>query len=324
MRMLELQTNNSELLISKLVLGTDYFGTNVSKNMSFRLMDMFADAGGNCLDTARVYACWLPDGNGASEKTIGQWLKEKKNRSKILISTKGGHPPIDHMTEGRLSKKELQFDIEESLKALGTDYIDIYWLHRDDLGVPVEEIIDILNEFISSGKIRAIGASNWSSGRIQEANKYAKSRSLAQFMASQIQWSLATSSPEAHADKTIICMNEGDYSWYNSNHFPVMAFSSQAKGFFTKAIKNGLENLSPKAYNRFNTPENIERLERVKTFAAENGLTPTQTAIAYITCNAVPAMAIIGCKNEEQLADSLSAGNVNISCTDANWLFMGK
>jgi len=324
MRMLELQTNNAEFLISKLALGTDYFGTTVSKNMSFRLMDMYTDAGGNCLDTARVYASWLPNGNGASETTIGQWLKEKKNRSKILISTKGGHPPVGRMNEGRLSKKELQFDLEESLKALETDYIDIYWLHRDDIKVPVEEIIEILNEFIASGKIRAIGASNWSSARIQEANKYAKSRNLSQFMVSQIQWSLATSSPEAHDDKTIICMNENEYSWYNSNHFPVMAFSSQAKGFFTKAVQNGLENLSPKAYSRFYTPENIERLERVKTYAIKNGLTPTQIAIAYITCNAVPAMAIIGCKNEEQLADSLSAGDVNISEADVNWLFMGK
>lgn len=321
MRMLELKVNGEMFPIAKIILGTDYFGTSVTKETSFKLMDMYTDMGGNCLDTARVYASWLPGGSGASENTLGKWLKQKKNRNKILISSKGGHPPVESMNEGRLTKKELQKDLEESLKTIGTDYIDIYWLHRDDIKVPVEELMDILNGFIQSGKIRRIGASNWSTRRIQQANEYANSNRLAPFMMSQIQWSLASSTKEAHDDPTIICMDQHEYQWYNKNQFPVMAYSSQAKGFFTKAIHIGVDKLSSKAYSRFYTAENLDRLERVRAFATKSNLTPTQVTLAYITCNSVPSVAIIGCKNEEQLADSLTTKDVYLTDAEVTWLY---
>ncbi len=329
MRYLEINISNTGnkyregLNVSKLVLGTDYFGTTVSESDAFRLMDVYADAGGNCLDTARMYASWLPGGDGASERTVGKWLKLRKNRDKLILSTKGGHPDLDSMTIGRLSKREIEGDLDESLKTLETDHIDIYWLHRDDESRAVEDIMETLDTLVSKGKVRAVACSNWKTKRVEEANRAAASGGLTAFCASQIQWSLASSTPELHGDPTIICMDSSEYAWYLNNRFPVFAYSSQAKGFFSKAAEKGIEAINQKAYARFVSPQNLARLERVKEYAGRNGLTPTAAALSYITCNMVPAVAIAGCKNEKQLHDTLTAADVDIPAADADWLFEG-
>ncbi len=323
MNYMQIKTPDGLLQFSKIVLGTDYFGTTVSEKDAFLLMDVFMDAGGNCIDTARVYTAWLLDGEGASESLIGRWLKQRGNREKVVISTKGGHPPVKRMNEGRLSRACIESDLEESLKVLNVNEIDLYWLHRDEVTRPVEEIMETMSRLVSSGKIRAIGCSNWKIERIREANAYAQTHGLVPFCASQIQWSLAFSTPEAHKDPTIVCMNGEDYTWYLENNLPVMAYSSQAQGFFSMAAAHGLNSINQKAFERFLTPENIARLERVKAYAAQNGLSHTAVVLGYILCNRLPAMAIIGCKTMEQLKDSLTAADIMMQADLADWLYEG-
>lgn len=284
------------------------------------MMDKYFEAGGNCLDTARVYAEWLPDGKGASERTVGEWIRSRKQRDRVLISTKGGHPPVERMEEGRLSRECLESDLDESLKAIGTDYIDIYWLHRDDLKLPVEEIMENLQHFINKGKIKTIGCSNWKAERIEKANQYALAQSLTPFAASQIQWSLAVSTAELHQDPTLVCMDDEEYQWYVKNEMPIMAYSSQAKGFFARGAKD-LHSINQKAYTRFLTSDNIARLQRVKEYATRTGLTPTAVALGYILSNKLPSMAVIGCKNIDQLKDSLTAKDVELSQETVEWLY---
>ncbi len=323
MKHLELRTSDSCMKISKLVLGTDYFGTGVSESEAFKIMDIYQEAGGNCLDTARMYASWLPGGEGASERTLGKWMKTRGCQNKMIISTKGGHPQLNDMNRGRLSQKEIESDLDESLKVLGVDYIDIYWLHRDDVSRPVEDIAATMTKLIRKGKIRAAGCSNWKSDRIEELNQFAAENGMEPFAASQIQWSLASSTPEAHDDSTLVCMNEKEYEWYLKNKLPVFAFSSQAKGFFTKVVKQGIEVVSQKAYSRFATADNFSRLERVKRYADESGLSVSAVVLGYITENRFPAAAIIGCKNCEQLEDSLTAADVSIPPQSVDWLYKG-
>lgn len=313
----------NNLSVSRLVLGTDYFGTTVSEKDSFRLMDIYTDAGGNCIDTARLYASWIQGGGGASERTIGKWLKTGKKRDKIVLSTKGGHPILSQMHIGRLARKEILEDLDESLKTMGVDYIDIYWLHRDDEAHPVEDIAETLTTLTASGKVRAVGCSNWKTKRIEEAHQAAHSKGLTAFNASQIQWSLAASTPEVHGDPTIICMNEAEYNWYKERSFPLFAYSSQAKGFFARAAANGIGAINQKASTRFAAPENIARLERVMQLAYRNNITPTAAALGYITCNQLPAVAVVGCKNEDQLRDTLTAADVKLTDAEVDWLFKG-
>lgn len=323
MKYLELRASDSGMKISKLVLGTDYFGTNVPEREAFKLMDIYQEMGGNCLDTARMYASWLPGGEGASERTLGKWLKARGCRNKMIISTKGGNPHLNSMNCGRLSHEEIESDLDESLKVLGVDYIDVYWLHRDDVSRPVEDIAATMTTLIKKGKIRAAGCSNWKSNRIEELNEFAAKNGMEPFVASQIQWSLAASTPEAHNDNTLVCMNEKEYKWYLENQFPVFAFSSQAKGFFAKAAKLGIDGVGQVAYSRFATADNLSRLERVKKYADESGLSISAVVLGYITENHFPAAAIIGCKSCEQLEDSLTAADVSIPPETVDWLYKG-
>ena len=323
MKYLELKSGNHIMNVSKIVLGTDYFGTTVSKDTAFQMMDSFIEAGGNCIDTARVYAQWLPGGKGASEKVIGEWLKSRGIRDKVIISTKGGHPPLGKMDQGRLSRECIESDLDESLKALQTDYIDIYWLHRDDIKRPVEDIMETLHHIVKQGKVRAVGCSNWKVERIEEANNYALSNGCTPFVSSQIQWSLASSTPEMHDDPTVVCMDEHEYSWYLKHDMSVMAFSAQAKGFFSVGILKGLYKISQKAAARFGTEENIRRLERVKKYAQEHQLTPAAVVLGYLLCNQLKTMAIVGCKTMEQLNDSLTAKDVDLPESAIHWLLKG-
>ena len=162
--------------MAKLSLGTAGFGSAVDRKTAFLLLDRYYAAGGNLFDTARVYADWLPNGHGASERTLGEWIASRGLRDRVLISTKGAHPPMGNLHTPRVNRKAILFDMEESLSALATDYVDIYFLHRDDESRPVSDIMPTLHELVVAGKTRFLGASNWRASRIAEANAFACDR----------------------------------------------------------------------------------------------------------------------------------------------------
>jgi hypothetical protein len=124
----------------------------VEDSVSEAIIDCYIDAGGNVLDTAEVYAEWVPGGSHRSEEFLGGWLRKHKSRDGLILSTKGAHPRLDSMDKPRMSKKEVEFDLNSSLQRLGVDHVDLYWLHRDDPGTPAEEILLTLEEFRKAGK----------------------------------------------------------------------------------------------------------------------------------------------------------------------------
>ncbi|HHW46356.1 MAG TPA: aldo/keto reductase [Clostridiales bacterium] len=323
MRSADLRTSSGVVTLSKVILGSCYFGTDISKEESFRLLDLYYELGGRTIDTARVYASWLPNGEQASEFTIGEWIRRNNNRRELTIITKGGHPPLDNMYKPRLSAECLTQDLHESLDALGTGYVDIYLLHRDHEDVPVEEIIDTLDSFVKQGLVRAIGASNWSLDRILEANNYALKKGKTPFCVSQIQWSLAFCTPETWGDDTLKCMDRSEYEGYLKNNIPVMAYSPQAKGFFSKYIENGLEGLNPKIIKRFVNETNLKRAERVKQLSKKTGYSPAAIAISFITSNPLEGFAVVGCSKCEQLADTIKGADVVLDSKTIDWLENG-
>jgi len=295
---------NTEINASSIVLGTNYFGTTISNELSFQMMDTYLEKGGNVLDTARIYASWLPNGEGASEKTIGEYMKTRNNRRNIIISTKCAHPPLGKMNINRLSPFEIESDIDQSLLALDTDYIDILWLHRDDIGTPVNGIIDTLDSMVKKGKILYYGASNWTGKRIGEANRYAKCSGKMPFIASQIKWSLAKSG--IIEDNTLVEMDDVEFEFYSKTKMPVFAYSPQAKGFFTK-YDNDKNNLGDKANSRYLSDENLKIYNNIKKISNETGVSISAIVLAYITSQKnFDGLPIIGCSNIEQLCDSLS------------------
>ncbi len=311
---------NGIFSVSQVSLGTAEFGTVINDKDAFRQLDIFTDKGGNFVDTARVYAQWLSGGDGASERCIGSWISKSKNREKIIISDKGGHPSISSMNVSRLSPKDIQTDLNESLALLKTDYIDLYFLHRDDVNLPVSEIMDCLHEEVKSGKIRALGASNWTTKRINEANEYAKKFGKTEFSVSQIEWSLAELNEENKTDKSTVHMTNEEFAGYSEIDIPVMAFTSQARGFFSK-YDIDKDSISQGLINKYLNSCNIERYKRIKKLALEKDATVAQIVLAVLIKQKIKTIPIISTKSELQLEESLKAFCVNLSEAEALYVW---
>ncbi|MFC5451117.1 aldo/keto reductase [Paenibacillus aestuarii] len=301
----------TELTPSVICLGTSNFGETVSKETSFELMDRFLDRGGNFLDTAKVYSDWLPGELSRSEKLIGQWLKSRNNRNRIVLATKGAHPELETMHIPRLSREEIIYDVEQSLRHLQTDFIDLYWLHRDDPQRPVEDIIDTMNALVQQGKIRYFGCSNWKAVRIEAANHYAASRGVQGFAASQTKWSLASYSPGN--DPTTVTMDENELTYHEGTGLPAIPYNSQASGFFSGRYKSEML-LKPSPENekvwKLCNDKNLRMLKCVESIAQQLELTMTQISLGYLLAHPFPVFPISGCKNISQLEDSCAAGDV--------------
>lgn len=249
---------------------------------------------------------------------IGEWMRQRGNRKKVVLITKGGHPDFSNFSAGRLSRSDILGDMDKSLQALGTDYVDLYLLHRDDVRRPVEDIMETLRLLVTQGKTRAVGVSNWSVARIREANRCAKEHGWPGLAVSEIQWSLAECFPETYHDPTIVCMTKRQYDAYREMKLPVLAFSSQAGGFFSRAPEN-FDNLQDDL-KRFATPENKRRGQNLAEFCRKHGYGKTAVSLCYLTDNRLNAAAIVGCHTLSQLEDSLTAAEITIRPEEADEL----
>ena len=289
---------------SRILLGTAYFGDGISEKDAFLMMDKFRDMGGTHIDTARLYAA------GRSEEIIGRWMADR-SPAEVFVSTKGGYYDMDAGERPRLLKADIESDLEKSLSALKCDTIDFYWLHRDDENTPTGEIIEKMNELVKSGKIKMFGASNWTACRIAEANNYAKEHGLMGFSASQIRFIPAYCLGERGG---LVGMDEGEFEFYKSNNMPVAAYSSQAKGFFSKMAEIGEGALSEKAKKRYLCDENLKRLEVIRELSQKY-----ECSIAALICGAfcsfeVPEVfPIIGGSRLSQIEDSLNGADVTLT-----------
>jgi len=297
---------------SALCLGTAHFGSSIDEKDCFELLDTFINEGGNFIDTAHVYGNWAPGCNGASEKVIGRWLAARRNRDRIIIATKGAHPELSTMHIPRLSRQEIMADLDESLQYLQTDYIDLYWLHRDDPSRPVDDILQTLNEQVKAGKIRYFGCSNWTVPRISEAMEYAKHHRLKGFIADQMMWSLAVPNVDVIQDKTLVPMDDKIMELHRNTHLAAIPYSSQAQGFFTKLVdaKGDIGRLKEDVRNLYYNDTNISRLQKVQRLAEDLNRTVTEIALAYLISQPFVTVPIIGCRTVSQLTQSLKAGDL--------------
>jgi aryl-alcohol dehydrogenase-like predicted oxidoreductase len=248
---------------------------------AFALMDAAREIGINCIDCA-----WIYGGDGDCEKTIGKWVASRGNRDEFVMFDKGAHPMEEF---GRITPEMITEELKTSLDRLKFDYIDIYCLHRDDLSIPVDEMVDCLNEHKDAGLINAFGGSNWTSKRVAEANAWAKKNGKTGFAVSSPQFSLA----EMYNPIWWGCLGLGgagqveDRKFYADNDIPIFSWSSIGCGFFTgKVTSDNAEamkaNLEPDVVKAFYGEENFRRLDRAYEMAAEKGLTVTQMALAYV------------------------------------------
>lgn len=283
-----------DMELSRFILGTDGYGQRIDRKTAFSILELYAGNGGNVLDTARMYT------GGESEKIVGEFARA--NRGQMLISSKCAFPPCEDMHKSRLSRAEIESDIDESLRALRVDCIDIMWLHRDDEALPTEPIVDTMNAMRKKGKIRYFGASNWRYDRIKAANRYAAETGQAGFFASQVLYNMASCSYVW--DDTLVVLSGEEKKKYEAEPFPVFAFSSQAKGFFEK-YRTGT--LSEKAKARYLNPESEAAYEKISRRAEETGETISHAALKMlIEQSGFEVFPILGAGNPVQLRSSLN------------------
>ena len=315
---------NTAIKASRICLGTGGFGTSIPRSEAFALMDELHACGGNFIDTAHVYAAWRPGGVGASERTIGDWLKSRGLRNEFIVATKGGHPPVEAMSKSRIAPGEIAKDLSESLERLQIDSVDLYWLHRDDPKVPVAVVLRDLWEHLEAGRVGAIGASNWQSERLAQANSFAQRNGLVGFCASQVGWSLAKIDPFAVGDPTMLYMNESTWAYHQATNLAVVAYSSQAGGFFGGKYEARIGADAPLrntgVVRQYFSRGNFARLQRAKQLAQHYGCSANQVAIAYLLSQPFPVYPIVGCRTVEQVRDSFGAADLRLTPEEVGFL----
>lgn len=324
--MIRKRITGTDLRVSEVVLGTVDLGTRFDQAESFRLMDAYVEAGGNFIDTATFYGNWFPElERSTCEKTVGRWLKAR-GRGDVIVASKCAHPVSrERMDLHRLYPEAIRADLEDTLRNLGTDCVDLYYLLRDDERYPVERVILTLNEEIQKGKIRYIGASNWKPYRIARANEFAYENGLQGFYANQMMWSLAVPNWDIIPDPTLVAMDEEglDFHIKNQKEIAAVPYSCMANGYFHK-IEEGVAQLHPKAGHRFVSRENYRRFERVKTLCQKTGLSISQVVMGYIMSQPVQTFPIIGFDDEKQILDSIEASETRLTPEQIQFLTGGK
>lgn len=283
----------------------------IAPSQSDALLDAFIEAGGNFFDSAHCYSFWLPGGNGLSEIRIGDYLRRRNLTDQVTVATKGGHPsaPNYRTVENYLSPARISADIDDSLGRLQCSHVALYYLHRDDPRVPVGEIMDALNAEIERGRLRFLGASNWETQRITQANEYARKNGLTGFTISQPRWSLA--SAQGGADDLVDA--DEQIGWHRENNFALAAYSPTAQGFF--------DGHDTPAYQ---SAPNQARRERAQQLARKHGATPGQIALAWLHNHAFPVFPIIGTQNPARMKEALKADAIELTPEELNWLANGK
>ena len=314
----------TDLTVSALCLGAGSLGTRVSPDDSLRLLDEYVEYGGNFLDTAHIYAVWVPGGEGVSERTIGKWLRTRGVQKEIIIGTKGGHPHLHSMEVPRLSPAEIAQDLQESLERLQVETIDLYWLHRDDPQRPVDELIETLALAVTQKQICYFGFSNWTVRRMEAALDYEQTHHITGFIGNQVGWSLAQRNPNI-GDPTTLFMDDEMQNFHKTSGLMVAAYSSQANGFFAGTYGRGL--LPPTPGVRAGVVEayyndvNFDRLDRARVLATRYGCTANTIALGYLISQpSFPTCAIIGCGTSEHLRDSCTAGDIVLTPQEVAWL----
>ena len=299
------ELGRSGLHIPPLVFGGNVFGWSADEATSFGLLDSLVDAGLTAIDTADVYSRWAPGHQGGeSETIIGNWLAKRGGRDKLVIMTKVGM----EMPGGQgLSAAWIKTAVDDSLKRLRTDVIDLYQAHRDDEKTPLEETLGAFADLIKAGKVRAIGASNYTAPRLVEALKVSDTHGLPRYTALQPHYNLVER-PLFEESLEAVCVAEG---------LGVIPYFSLAAGFLTGKYRSEADLAKSAArgggvgkYLAGNGPKVLAALDAV---ASETKATPAQVALAWLMARPSITAPIASASRPEQFGDLVKACTLGLS-----------
>ena len=281
----------------------ELFGKGEDQATAFALMDHAVESGINYFDTADSY------GGGASERMIGAWLKERKNRESIVLSTKVFYAIAEGPNDRSLSRRHIEAAIEGSLRRLQTDYVDLYVIMEPDPATPVEETLQVMNDLMRAGKIRHIGASNITAAQLREALAASDRLRLHRYQSVQNGYSLLDRSIEADL-----------LPLASSEKIAVTPFSPTAGGLLTGKYRLGERpppgsriDLRPKPYESLMNAGTFEAIDALRATAAERGVDMGALALAWVLSHPAVTAALIGPRRVEQFRPWLEAVDIHLS-----------
>lgn len=313
--------------VSQLCLGCMLMGTAMDKKTSFEVLDHFKESGGNFIDTANCYAWWIGSGEfigDESENILGNWLKDRRNRSEVFLATKvGGRLKDPYNIRGAdgavewdrvrseyegLSASVIRKGVEDSLKRLKTDYIDLYYTHVFDSRAPLEETLYTLNEIIKEGKIRYIGCSNIATEQIKLANNISADKGIASYTVMQQEYSYLH--PMEGADTGITYHGDADmFDYAEKSGMSFLAYSPLLKGIYSDRAKR------EQYYNwhLYDSEKNLKKLELVEKLSSELGITGNQLVLAWMLRQKPQILPILGFSKREQYLEDIASMDIKLS-----------
>lgn len=294
----------TDLMVSPIVFGGNVFGWTADEKTSFELLNKFTGEGFNCIDTADVYSRWASGVGGESETIIGKWMKQKGNRQNIIVATKGGMDMGQGKTD--VTKKYLIKACEDSLKRLQTDHIDLYQTHKDDESVPVEEALEAYAQLIKEGKVRYIGASNFTPKRLITAIEASEKNGLPRYAALQPLYNLCDREV-FEKELEPLCLK------YN---IAVINYYALAAGFLTGKYRSSndlsLSVRGGKAGSYLNT-KGLQILDALDAIGRQHSVAPASIALAWLLNRPSITAPIASATSLKQLDVILKSVDIKLS-----------
>lgn len=302
---------NTDLMVAPINFGGNVFGWTLDEKQSFDILDQFAEAGFNFIDTADTYSWWVNGTGGQSEEIIGKWMKSRANRNDIILATKVGSETKEHGYD--ISKKHILKSVDESLKRLQTDHIDLYYTHFDDDTTPVEETLAAYDEIIKAGKVRYIAASNLSPERLKASFDASEKNNLPKYVALQPHYNLMER--ESFEKNYAPLVEQFDLS--------VFPYWSLAAGFLTGKYRTEADlskSQRGEGVRKYLNPKGLEVLKALDQVSEKHQSTPGAAALAWLLSNPLVTAPIVSATSGSQLETLFNAPKLVLDKEDTELL----
>lgn len=315
------RTTLGPLSVSSLSLGAMLFGTSTEEATARRLLDGFVAAGGNFIDTSNNYAFWPPNGfSGASEELLGRWLKSRGRRDDLVIATKTGalptRPGVGLEDIQGLGKDTIIRDIDDSLRRLGTDYVDLYYAHIDDRTTPLEETLAGFDAVVRAGKVRAIACSNHAVWRIERARQLSRQLGFPEYVGLQQHFSYFRPRPDSDLKRNATMGLRGGWGTeggLRGQHLDYIRFNPEFRVIAYSPLLRGAYHHPEKMQEQVRTEDNARRRIALDAVAAELGATAGQVVLAWLLASTPSIIPLMAVSTEAQLAENLGAAAIKLS-----------